>query len=209
MFKRKFAAYAAVGVIAGVGLCLAVEYATGTIGVSNSERGVTCSPSQPIAKNSVEVCIVPAGTSAPEDLVRSVLAALVGSGVGLLTFLLSQRTVERQRVHRAKTAVAVVMQELQANRGALNEANQPPPPGGTPPPVRVDDSIFRQVRVEVAERLPYPLITETFGVYAQIAPLTNLPDVRGADQAIREQLREHIQELEPKLAEYGGAAKAW
>lgn len=203
-----------IGVAAAVGvaLCLTVESALGFSVTSQSQPQAqaqkSCSFSSPegpvppgASPPGVEICVVPVASSPADDLLRSVLAALAGSLVGLGTFLAGRESQRRRRRRRAGTAVLAVIQELQANRASLNAAINPIPPGIVPPLATVSDVIFKALAVEIAERIPFALTATLFALYAQIAPLVN-SDLRTQTSVDLLALRNRVQQLETGLAPY-------
>jgi hypothetical protein len=174
---------------------------------STDSNTVTYCPSPPSKARShvspvPQICVQTPGTSFAEGLITSLLAAGVGAGVALLTYVLGRRADSEKERRREQTVVSVVLSELQSNQKALNDALLELPEGGAHPEY-LSVAIFNPLRTDLAESLQSTLLSRSFQLYELFAPLVGR-DLRGVgDNARLERLLEQTQNLVRDLAPYG------
>lgn len=193
-----------VAVLLGAGLILGIESATQwspVSHVSSVPRSSSCTMLRSPAGAGIEVCVEPVPVSASDDFIRSILAAFVGGLLGVGTYIAGQASVGRKEKRSGQVAVRVTRKELQENRLAMNNALNPTPPGTSPPPERIATSVFRELRIQLADRLPYELFTRTSRFYERLAGLASR-DLRQVDRHEIESLRDESESLDNDLRPY-------
>lgn len=169
----------------GAGAAIGIEFATQWSPVGSSSTTVTspCPSVTHLTGSRIEICVEPAPTSpAPtsdaEQFLSAALAALIGSLLGVVTFVIGQVSVSSRERRAGQVAVTVVRKELQANRSAINSALSPTLPGTSPTTERLTVSVFPLVRMQLADRLSYELFVKTALMYERFDGL-GTADLRG------------------------------
>jgi hypothetical protein len=190
----------------GAGAALGIERAThwSPVGhLGSVSATAVCNALRHPAGTNVEICVEPGSTSAADDFLRSVLAAFVGGALGVGTFIAGQISVSGRERRTGQVAVTVVRTELQANRAAMNRALLPAPPSTTPIPERITLSTFVQVRMQLADCLPYKLLVRTFLLYEQLGDELEDRNLRDVAPQTVERLYDETEALDEDLKVHG------
>jgi len=126
------------------------------------------------------------------------LAAFVGGLLGVGTYVAGQISSSSKERRSGQAAVSVVIEELRANRRAVNEAMTPPPPGPPANELRLSISVFPQLRVQLADLLPYPLLARTYSLYGELAEIL-ATDLRSIDPRVLDSIRGRMLQVEDEL----------
>jgi hypothetical protein len=189
----------------GVGLALGIETATQWSPVSHvssvSSASSCTTLRSPAGPTGIEVCVEPVPVSAADDFIRSILAAFVGGILGVGTFIAGQRSASRKEKRSGQVAVRVTRRELQENKLVMNNALSPVPPGISPPPERIATSVYYELRIQLADRLPYELFARTSRFYERLADVANR-DLRQVDPHEVRSLRDESEALDNDLRTY-------
>lgn len=211
-FIRKPTVLAVVGaLLIGIGATLAVELITGQPHFDSSQVAGAANPTcvTPAPANRPEegpappivVCVETPPSSPFSDFLRSVVAALAGGLLGVGTFVAGQILSSARERRSGQAAVTAIIQELQTARATMNYALNPPPPSPVTEEVRLSVSIFPQLRVQLAERLPYDLLARTYNLYDRLAQVTP-KELRTVNPIELTSLRDSTAAVERDLAPY-------
>ncbi len=201
-------------VVIGIGALLIVLVATGAALVVSRTGAVapactwttppstSLSPSTPTVPP-IAVCYQPPVTPPIADLIKSTVPTIISIIVGFTIFLLGQTYVASKERLSGQAAVTVVRDELDANRSAMETVIHPTElPGTAAPPARLEMSAFPELRVQLAQQLPYEILNRAFVLYAHLREIGS-EDLHKVDAKELQRLHGDVADLWRDLVPYG------